>query len=150
MDVAQRLFPNRRQPQLGHSLKVIREKFRFKSRLVLRTNVWNGHAMSFPFLQCTQLTLIEQFFLQVKTFIDLEESLNMEAILICHDTWAGKSKVVYNVVASVAQFFVPVILVISLYLAIYLKLKNRPQVSIQWISLGIYRSHCWRFGLSVK
>ena len=68
-------------------------------------------------------------FLQVKTFIDFPDGADMEDILICQDTWGGKSKVVYTVVASVAQFFVPVILVIGLYLSIYLKLKNRPQVS---------------------
>ena len=55
----------------------------------------------------------------------------MKDILICQDTWGGKLKVVYTVVASVAQFFVPMVLVIGLYLSIYLKLKNRPQVS--WI-----------------
>ena len=54
----------------------------------------------------------------------------MEDILICQDTWAGKLKVAYTVVASVAQFFLPVTLVIVLYISIYLKLKNRPQVSI--------------------
>lgn len=52
----------------------------------------------------------------------------MEDILICQDTWEGKGKVAYTVVASVAQFFLPVLLVIMLYLSIYLKLKNRPQV----------------------
>ena len=55
----------------------------------------------------------------------------MEDILICQDTWAGKLKVAYTVVASVAQFFLPVTLVIVLYISIYLKLKNRPQVRIQ-------------------
>ena len=55
----------------------------------------------------------------------------MEDILICQDTWAGKLKVAYTVVASVAQFFLPVTLVIVLYISIYLKLKNRPQVRIR-------------------
>ena len=55
----------------------------------------------------------------------------MEDILICQDTWEGKLKVAYTVVASVAQFFLPVTLVIVLYISIYLKLKNRPQVRIQ-------------------
>ena len=54
----------------------------------------------------------------------------MDDVLICQDTWAGTSKVVYTAVSQLAQFFVPVIIVICLYLSIYLKLKNRPQVSI--------------------
>ena len=53
----------------------------------------------------------------------------MDDVLICQDTWAGTSKVVYTAVSQLAQFFVPVIIVICLYLSIYLKLKNRPQVS---------------------
>ena len=53
----------------------------------------------------------------------------MDDILICQDTWDGSSKVVYTVVSSTAQFFAPVVLVIILYLSIYLKLRNRPQVS---------------------
>ena len=52
----------------------------------------------------------------------------MDDVLICQDTWAGTSKVVYTAVSQLAQFFVPVIIVICLYLSIYLKLKNRPQV----------------------
>ena len=64
----------------------------------------------------------------MKTFIKFPDSAGMEDIFICQDTWAGSSKVLYTLVASVAQFFVPVILVIILYLSIYLKLRNRPQV----------------------
>ena len=55
----------------------------------------------------------------------------MDDVLICQDTWAGTSKVVYTAVSQLAQFFVPVIIVICLYLSIYLKLKNRPQVSFE-------------------
>jgi hypothetical protein len=67
----------------------------------------------------------------------------MEDILICQDTWEGSLKVVYTVVSSCAQFLLPVILVIPLYLSIYIKLKNRPLVSriiITHSSLQVYRA----------
>ena len=68
--------------------------------------------------------------LQVQTFIDFKHTeINMDDILICKDTWEGTWKVAYTIVTSCAQFLVPVFFVIPLYIAIYLKLKNRPQVN---------------------
>ena len=64
---------------------------------------------------------------QVSLFLN-GSMYGMDDVLICQDTWAGTSKVVYTAVSQLAQFFVPVIIVICLYLSIYLKLKNRPQV----------------------
>ncbi len=52
----------------------------------------------------------------------------MDDILICKDTWNESAKVVYTIITNCAQFLLPVVLVIPLYCAIYLKLKNRPQV----------------------
>ena len=55
--------------------------------------------------------------------------VDMDDILICKDTWNDSAKVVYTIITNCAQFLLPVVLVIPLYCAIYLKLKNRPQVS---------------------
>ena len=55
--------------------------------------------------------------------------IDMDDILICKDTWNDSAKVVYTIITNCAQFLLPVVLVIPLYCAIYLKLKNRPQVS---------------------
>ena len=55
--------------------------------------------------------------------------LLLEDIYICQDTWVGQSKLVYTVSTSCAQFLLPVIIVVVLYLSIFLKLRNRPQVN---------------------
>ena len=56
------------------------------------------------------------------------KDIDIPDILICKDTWAGKLKAMYTIVTSCAQFFLPLIIVIPCYIAIYVKLRNRPQV----------------------
>ena len=82
----------------------------------------------FSDLKINNLYLHCTFIFQVSLFLN-GSMYGMDDVLICQDTWAGTSKVVYTAVSQLAQFFVPVIIVICLYLSIYLKLKNRPQVS---------------------
>ena len=56
------------------------------------------------------------------------ESAIIEMRVRYNDFRKGSSKIAYTVISSCAQYLFPVMLVISLYLSIYLKLRNRPQV----------------------
>ena len=65
---------------------------------------------------------------QVRNLVVVQKS----SIVVCEDIWAEiyshTSKIVYRVVASCLQFVFPVLLVFTLYVSIYVKLRNRPQV----------------------
>ena len=66
---------------------------------------------------------------QVDTFATIP---GFPPIVVCVDIWeklyGPTSKIIYTVITSCIQFLFPVILVITLYLSIYIKLRNRPQV----------------------
>ncbi len=82
-------------------------------------------------------------YLQIKHFIEFPDTVNMADILICQDIWKGSSKIAYTVISSCAQYLFPVILVITLYLSIYLKLRNRPQVCEKTQKMEyLINSHC--------
>ena len=75
-----------------------------------------------------KILYILTLFFQVMNFVVVHES----SIVICKDIWTDlyshTSKIVYKVVASCIQFVLPVLLVFTLYVSIYVKLRNRPQV----------------------
>ncbi len=67
----------------------------------------------------------------MKPFIEFEENINYTDITVCKNTWDSDGKLVYTIVASCFQFIAPVVVVIFSYIAILIRLKNRPQVSHQ-------------------
>ena len=58
--------------------------------------------------------------------------------MICIDVWdevySHTTKIIYKVAVSCIQFVLPVLLVFTLYVSIYVKLKNRPQVRKYFLS----------------
>ena len=68
------------------------------------------------------------FTFKVKNLVIVDDT----SLVICQDVWETMynhtSKMVYTVIVSCIQFLVPVLLVFTLYVSIYFKLRNRPQV----------------------
>ena len=57
-----------------------------------------------------------------------------QSLIVCSDQWdetfGESTQIVYKTAKSCIQFVLPVLLVFTLYVSIYVKLKNRPQVCI--------------------
>ena len=65
---------------------------------------------------------------QIEYVIDFPDAMNMTDIMVCQDTLEGSWRSAYTVLVMCAQYGIPLLVVIVIYLSIFSRIKNRPQV----------------------